>query len=62
MTNEINRLGWITCPFCGTSFRVGVPPNAETLAAQRPSGSLWATHEFETACPRCNKTIYVRYR
>ncbi|MBU4190051.1 MAG: CpXC domain-containing protein [Candidatus Thermoplasmatota archaeon] len=59
MADEINRLGWITCPYCGTSFRVGVPTDATKLA---PSTSYACGYRFPVTCPRCKKGFTVEYR
>ncbi|MBU4190050.1 MAG: zinc-ribbon domain-containing protein [Candidatus Thermoplasmatota archaeon] len=51
----INKLAWVTCPDCGTTFRVGVPANARDVRAEGGSNM------FPVACPKCKHKFRVGY-
>lgn len=60
MADEINKLVWITCPYCGASFRVGAPLDIKTIIARRDTTTY--SNNFDVACPHCEKLFTVTYK
>jgi len=53
----INKLAWVTCPECGTAFRVGVPANARDVRSRRQDSLSYYT--IPVSCPKCKYKFWI---
>ena len=54
----LNKLAWITCPYCGSTFRVAVLPQARSAKPVRKEQAE-QSWEIDTACPGCKECFVV---
>lgn len=57
-----NELAWVTCPYCGATFRVALPPKAVTAIPLRKREVQYEAIEFATACAGCKEQFAVKFR